>query len=157
MDADGTPKISDFGLALMTESVHGKVNSSGGTAQWMAPELLDGSGFLSYEADIYALAMTFYELWFDKNPFDLMEPDLVREMVLDVEVRPEREIVPPMPDKLWTLLERCWLAKPSARPSSTHVLSEMQDISGYVVGEYSLHYFSFTAHSSFRGRISLTR
>lgn len=43
-----SPQIADFGLAKMTENIYGHREFIGGTAQWMAPELLDRSGYLTY-------------------------------------------------------------------------------------------------------------
>lgn len=43
-----SPQIADFGLAKMTENIYGHRELVGGTAQWMAPELLDMSGYLTY-------------------------------------------------------------------------------------------------------------
>lgn len=137
MDANASPKISDFGLAVMTQNASGSSSSSlwGGTAQWMAPELLDRSGWLSYESDVYALGMTLYELWFNKNPFDMMEPDLVEEMVVEAKMRPEREMDPPIADELWTLLDTCWQEEPHTRPQSLSVYRTIRGISGYDVGK----------------------
>lgn len=106
IDHTGSPQISDYGLATMAENPCGRPDLSS-AAQWMAPELLSGKGRMTFASDIYALGMTIYEFWFDKNPFDLMEQDLVEEMVSEAHAQPTRERLPEMSDEIWLLLESC--------------------------------------------------
>ncbi|KAG8943218.1 hypothetical protein FRC00_011306, partial [Tulasnella sp. 408] len=121
-----SPQIADFGLAKMTENIYGHREFIGGTAQWMAPELLDRSGYLTYASDIYSLGMTLYELWYNKDPFELLEPDLVQEMVLEEELRPERESSPVILDELWSTIEGCWPTKPESRLSAPAVVDRLK-------------------------------
>jgi serine/threonine protein kinase len=77
MAADGTLKITDFGLAVMQDSVmqFSETDPGGGTARWMvrlalsgvfgrslefsvqAPELFKENAKRSFETDVYALGM----------------------------------------------------------------------------------------------------
>lgn len=123
-----SPQIADFGLAKMTENIYGHRELVGGTAQWMAPELLDMSGYLTYASDVYALGMTLYELWYNKNPFELLEPDLVQEIVLEEGLRPERETFPAILDGLWLTIEGCWVTDSDARLSSSAVMDSLDDL-----------------------------
>ncbi|KAG8988058.1 hypothetical protein FRB90_002989, partial [Tulasnella sp. 427] len=129
ISSQASPQIADFGLAKMMENIYGHREVVGGTAQWMAPELLDRSGFLTYASDIYALGMTFYELWYNKDPFELLEPDLVQEMVLEEELRPEREASPVIRDELWSLIEACWPTDRQARLTSADVMDRFKAVS----------------------------
>ncbi|KAG8947891.1 hypothetical protein FRC04_010249 [Tulasnella sp. 424] len=130
LNSEATPQIADFGLAKMTENIYGHRESTGGTAQWMAPELLDGSGHLTYASDIYALGMTLYELWYNKDPFELLEPDLVKEMVLEEQLRPERDSSPASPEELWSTIEGCWTTDAGSRLSSSAVTHQLQVFAG---------------------------
>lgn len=69
MGQDGLVKLSDFGLARMSE-----VDSSGhpiaGTPAYLAPELIDGEP-VSIQSDMYALGVTLFEMVFGKLPFQL--------------------------------------------------------------------------------------
>lgn len=125
-----SPQIADFGLAKMTENIYGHRELIGGTAQWMAPELLDGSGYLTYASDMYALGMTLYELWYNKDPFELLEPDLVQEMVLEEELRPERDSSPAIGDELWSAIEGCWPTNQESRLTASTVVDLLKGFAG---------------------------
>ncbi|KAG8782132.1 hypothetical protein FRC12_021194 [Ceratobasidium sp. 428] len=57
---DGTPKITDFGLAVIRDGVfdYSATNGGGGTTRWMAPELFSERATRTYQSDVYALGMT---------------------------------------------------------------------------------------------------
>ncbi|KAG9046025.1 hypothetical protein FS837_005212 [Tulasnella sp. UAMH 9824] len=126
INSQTSPQIADFGLAKMTENIYGHREFIGGTAQWMAPELLDRSGYLTYASDIYSLGMTLYELWYNKDPFELLEPDLVQEMVLEEELRPERESSPVILDELWSTIEGCWPTNLESRLSASAIVDRLK-------------------------------
>ena len=75
-DAQGNAKLTDFGVARITDRPDDAVPShilvGGGTVGYMAPELLqpgsDGHRSLSAAADIYSLGMLFYEMITGKLP-----------------------------------------------------------------------------------------
>lgn len=81
-------------------------------------------------SDVYALGMTLYELWYNKNPFELLEPDLVQEIVLEEGLRPERETFPAIPDGLWLTIEGCWVTDAETRLSSSAVIDRLNDLTG---------------------------
>jgi serine/threonine protein kinase len=71
VDADFNPRLADFGLTTILynspTAATTMVGSAGGTVRWMAPELHDeddghGSTRPSVRSDIYALAITFWEV-----------------------------------------------------------------------------------------------
>ncbi len=123
MDATGSPQISDFGLSKMVQNTYGRSNRSGGSVHWMAPELLNQTSELNYTTEVYALAMTLYELWFNKDPFDFMDSADVYDMVIEAAFRPERERHPAIADTVWELFQRCWATDPGGRPSTRDVLT----------------------------------
>lgn len=66
---DGTAKITDFGIALAGDAIQlTKHDSVLGSVHYMAPELSRGEG-ASYQSDIYALGVVFYELLSGTVPF----------------------------------------------------------------------------------------
>ncbi|MEO1337435.1 MAG: serine/threonine-protein kinase, partial [Myxococcota bacterium] len=75
-DGQGNAKLSDFGVARITDrpddSVPSHILVGGGTVGYMAPELLqpgtNGNRALSAAADIYSLGMLFYEMITGKLP-----------------------------------------------------------------------------------------
>ena len=59
MDATGHARITDFGLAIVTQGLDSVRNASverGKSVQWIAPEILDNRGTYSKEADIFSFA-----------------------------------------------------------------------------------------------------
>src|SRR5207302_8200123 len=70
--ADGTPKISDFGLARRLEGGAGLTQSGVpvGTPSYMAPEQARGqTNALGSAADVYALGAILYECLTGRPPF----------------------------------------------------------------------------------------
>ena len=59
MDATGHARITDFGLAIVTQDLDSVRNASverGQNVQWIAPEILDNRGTYSKEADVFSFA-----------------------------------------------------------------------------------------------------
>ncbi|KAG8795262.1 hypothetical protein FRC12_016609 [Ceratobasidium sp. 428] len=122
--SDGIAKLTDFGLSILEQShilFSTTSTTGGGSGRWMAPELIKSSTERSYEADVYALAMTFIEILTDKVPF----PDIHNEAKVMYSVLYEKN-VPSCPERLkveslrhqqwWRLLIRCWCPQPGGRP-----------------------------------------
>ena len=65
MDAAHHARITDFGLAPIAQSLDSTWSTSddqGRTVRWAAPEILNGQGTYSKEADIFSLAMATIEV-----------------------------------------------------------------------------------------------
>ena len=65
MDAAGRARITDFGLATVTQnldSIRSASGDHGHTARWTAPEILNEEGSYSKEADIFSFAMVAIEV-----------------------------------------------------------------------------------------------
>src|SRR5262249_26980779 len=86
MMADGTPKITDFGLAKKLDgdgaTATGEVF---GTPSYMAPEQADGNGKqVGPLADVYALGAILYECLTGRPPFRASSPlDTLAQVVRD--------------------------------------------------------------------------
>ena len=66
VDASGHARITDFGLATVTQnldSIRSASDDQGHTARWTAPEILNEQGTYSKEADVFALAMVMIEVF----------------------------------------------------------------------------------------------
>lgn len=62
---DGRARITDFGLATITQnadSIRSASDGHGHTARWTAPEILNEEGTYSKEADIFSFAMVTIEV-----------------------------------------------------------------------------------------------
>ena len=65
MDAGGHARITDFGLAVVTEDLDSIRNGSDeceNSVRWISPEILDGRGTHSKEGDIFSFAMVTIEV-----------------------------------------------------------------------------------------------
>jgi serine/threonine protein kinase len=71
--ADGTPKVSDFGLAKLLDESAATASRMVGTPLYMAPEQIQG-GRLGPATDLYALGMVLYRLLAGRPPFDPKMP-----------------------------------------------------------------------------------
>ena len=91
LTADGTPKITDFGLAKKLDDV-GQTQSGAimGTPSYMAPEQAGGKNHaMGPPADIYALGAILYDLLTGRPPFKAATPlDTILQVVSDEPVPP---------------------------------------------------------------------
>src|SRR5262249_47825456 len=70
LTADGSPKVSDFGLAKQLDEVsHTNTGSVIGTPTYMAPEQARGSKQVAPPADVYALGAVLYHCLTGRPPF----------------------------------------------------------------------------------------
>ena len=77
LDARGTVKIADFGLAK--SSVPGSTGNTShgvsvGTPDFMAPECFQGGGHVDHRADIYAVGVMLYQMLTGKIPRGRFDP-----------------------------------------------------------------------------------
>ena len=63
---NGIVKLGDFGSAKLLNETH--LNTFIGTACWMAPEVIEKSGYERF-ADIWSLGCTVYEMLDGNSPF----------------------------------------------------------------------------------------
>lgn len=113
LDADGFPKICDFGMSRWKSQVNSNTHTRGvGTPQWMAPEVLNQQPY-NEKADVYSYGILLWEMLSRQVPFGRMA-DL--RMMFAV-VHGSRPLIPQdAPPKLAKLIERCWSKDPEERP-----------------------------------------
>ncbi|KAF9255854.1 kinase-like protein [Marasmius fiardii PR-910] len=129
MTDSGRACIGDFGLARVADTHGIRVTTSSsrsvGTGRWLAPELLNG-GVTSKESDMYAYGCVCYEIFTGAQPF----PELHNEMAVAIHVLQGKRMSRPqhiteLSDQFWAIMESCWEAVPSSRPSVDNVLSKI--------------------------------
>ncbi|KAE9402923.1 kinase-like protein, partial [Gymnopus androsaceus JB14] len=103
--------LADFGLAGMMSTLQTPASTGHGTngsIRWMAPELFDytTSSKLSTSTDMYSLGCTIIT---GSPPFSEVKPDIAVSIQVMHGFRPLRP-VEGFSDRLWTAVERCWLA-----------------------------------------------
>jgi WD40 repeat protein len=142
LTADGTPKISDFGLAkyldeALAPTVLARQTQSGavlGTPSYMAPEQAQGKNKeIGPAADVYALGAILYELLTGRPPFKAATPlETLRQVIWDEPVPPAR-LQPKVPRDLETLCLKCVQKEPGKRYPSALALAE--DLRRFLAGE----------------------
>jgi serine/threonine-protein kinase len=136
LTADGTPKITDLGLAKRLEGSGGQTRSGFvlGTPNYMAPEQAAGEvKRIGPATDIYALGVMLYKALTGRPPF-LAESTL--QTVLQVQTQepvPPRRLQPQVPRDLETICLKCLQKEPARRYASAEALAE--DLRRFRAGE----------------------
>ncbi len=136
LSADGTPKISDFGLAKFLGSDSGLTRSEAimGSPSYMAPEQAEGrTREVGPEADVYALGTILYELLTGRTPFRGASILETLEQVKTAEAVPPSRLVPRLPRDIETIALRCLQKEPVKRYRSAVALAE--DLRRFHAGE----------------------
>ncbi|KAJ8077351.1 Rho guanine nucleotide exchange factor [Marasmius tenuissimus] len=128
--------ISDFGLSIVADSSLRFSSTSstfpGGTTRYQAPEvvlcIIPGP---TRESDIYSYGCVAYEIFSGRLPFHQVKQDVAVVTCVMRGERPTRPVDIPgfqSSDKLWTVIEQCWKAEPSERPSAVAIHGRLVEI-----------------------------
>ena len=115
VDADGTVKVGDFGLAIPALE-HMQLTAMGtiqATPQFASPEQLRGKP-LDVRSDIYAVGATLYYLLTGRPPFDDRDVMALVSRIATESPTSPREVRPEVPRALAAVVLQC-LAKSPAR------------------------------------------
>jgi serine/threonine-protein kinase len=133
---DGTPKVTDFGLARRLDG-DGALTLSGapmGTPSYMAPEQARGEkGVIGPATDVYALGVILYELLTGRPPFHADSGMATLQQVVRDEPVPPSRLNPQVPRDLTTICLKCLSKEPPQRYASAAALAE--DLRRFLRGE----------------------
>jgi tRNA A-37 threonylcarbamoyl transferase component Bud32/cell division protein FtsB len=136
LTADGTPKITDFGLAKKLDEEAGQTHAGAvmGTASYMAREQASGAtAQVGPLADVYALGAILYECLTGRPPFKAATVyETLRQVREDEPVAP-RTLNPAVPRDLETVCLKCLRKEPGHRYASAAALAE--DLRRWQAGE----------------------
>jgi eukaryotic-like serine/threonine-protein kinase len=137
---DGTPKISDFGLAKVLEGADDwprDATQSGepiGTPRYMAPEQAAGQPQrIGPATDVYGLGTLFYECLTGQVPFVASNVIETLDKIRNLEPVSPRRLLRSVPRDLATIALRCLQKEPSRRYASAQALAD--DLRRYLDGK----------------------
>jgi serine/threonine protein kinase/Tfp pilus assembly protein PilF len=136
MTDDGTPKITDFGLAKSIENQTGltRTESIIGSPRYMAPEQAGGhTRGVGPAADVYALGTNLYELLTGRPPFVAPTILATLDLVKNAEPVPPRRLQPGLASDLETICLKCLRKEAHQRYESADALAE--DLTRFLNGE----------------------
>jgi serine/threonine-protein kinase len=127
LEADGTPKVSDFGLAklLDTEAEHTHTGTVLGTPAYMAPEQAEGrSRHVGPATDVWALGATLYECLTGRRAFEGRSRAATLELVRRQGPAPPLRWPRGLSRDLEAVCLKCLQKEPAKRYPSAEALAE---------------------------------
>ena len=111
-------KLGDFGISKNLKT-YGFASSFVGSTYYLAPEIVDGENY-SFEADIWALGVTFYELMNLKKPFRANYPAIY----LEIKTKEIEEINSIYSKEFKDLIYQMLNKEPNKRPKANDILKK---------------------------------
>jgi lipopolysaccharide biosynthesis regulator YciM len=125
--ADGTPKLTDFGLAKLLAGGPGLTRSEAvmGTPSYMPPEQAAGNTrAVGPASDVYSLGAVLYECLTGRAPFRATTPLETLALVTGSEPVPPRRLQPGVPRDLQTICLKCLRKEPAKRYNTAESLAD---------------------------------
>ncbi|HEV2802718.1 MAG TPA: serine/threonine-protein kinase [Pyrinomonadaceae bacterium] len=118
LDERGDVRITDFGIAALTENLGGGREAMVGTPAYMSPEQLAGRA-LTVASDIYSLGLVLYEVFTGKRAFEAASlQDMLRLRRTDTTPTNPSKLISDLDPLVERLILRCLETQPEARPAS---------------------------------------
>ncbi|MCI0709604.1 MAG: protein kinase [Chloroflexi bacterium] len=127
--ADGTPHLSDFGIARLDEET--RLTQAGdvlGSYHYLSPEACSGKS-VDHRSDIWSLGVTMYEMLTGQTPFEGDSPGAVVNAVMNKPIPNALEMRPDAPVQLVHLIEFMMKRDPNQRVGSMRLVgAELENI-----------------------------
>jgi len=107
-------KITDFGIARLTNSTSTRTGIVLGTPSFMAPEQLEGRN-VTGRSDLFALGVTLFQLLAGQLPFRADSMTGLMDKIANAEHPPLHTIRPDLPSCVSTIVDRALQKDPAAR------------------------------------------
>jgi WD40 repeat protein len=123
LDANGVPKVTDFGLAKRTDYDLTLTHEAAGTPSYMAPEQARAMKFVGPPADVWSLGVMLYEALTGRKPF-VADSDAALLVSIQTDNPPTlRTISKTIPPDLETICLKCLEKEPDRRYATAEELS----------------------------------
>lgn len=139
LNADGRPKIMDFGLAKFAQgSMLTQSGSTVGTAAYMSPEQAKGEE-TDYRTDIYSIGVVFFQMLTGSLPFPHAHHLAILYAVVNESPKPPRELDPSIPPVIEQIILKAMAKKPEERfQSSSEMARSLLEVDGNITSVNSL-------------------
>ena len=130
-DGKGTPYISDFGIAKLSQAQSGNMTGSAiiGTPAYMAPEQAQGTG-VDGRTDIYAVGIILFEMLTGRQPYEADTPMAVAFKHITDPVPNIHEANPALPDAVDGVIHKAMAKNKDDRFSTaTDMVDHLRSIS----------------------------
>jgi serine/threonine protein kinase len=117
IDADGTPRITDLGLAKEAASDATGLTRSGaslGTPYYMSPEQINSARDVDFRTDIYSLGATLYHMVCGQVPYTGTTFEVMTKQVREPLPSP-KDHVPDLPEELCDVIRKMMAKAPADR------------------------------------------
>ncbi|MFS8014596.1 putative dual-specificity kinase TKL-Pl-4 family [Helianthus anomalus] len=125
LDANGTLKIADFGVARVEARNPKDMTGETGTLGYMAPEVLEGKPY-NRKCDVYSFAICLWEIYCCDMPYADLSFAEVSSAVVHQNLRPN--IPKCCPSSFESVLKKCWDGNPDKRPEMEEVVKLLEAI-----------------------------
>lgn len=127
------PKVTDFGLAKVTDKTTGaslkrtRTGMTMGTPAYMAPEQIRDSSTVDRRADLYSLGCILYELLVGETPFQGDDMLALFASIATGRYTPVKERVPEVPDRVAEVVDALLEGEPDARLADCAAILDVLD------------------------------
>ena len=115
--ATDTLKLTDFGIARLTDSSRTKTGIILGTPSYMSPEQLSASG-VTGQSDLYSLGVTMYQLLTGSAPFRADSIPKLMDKIMNEDHRPTSELRNDLPACIDSIMSKSMAKDPAERFAS---------------------------------------
>ncbi|HEU4583450.1 MAG TPA: protein kinase [Polyangiaceae bacterium] len=122
--ADGTPRLSDFGLSRLADQELSQAQLLVGTLPYLSPEALAG-GPLDARVDLWAIGVMLFEMLAGQRPFRGSSPAALMRSILQQAVPDLRALCPEAPPALLEISQRLLERQPEQRIDSARQLGAL--------------------------------